>query len=73
MRHKTRYANDDGELRLVSLKRISELVDAHRSTVRRYLTEADIHPIAIGRGRRGAIRYRWRDITRWLTSRPEVD
>ena len=62
-----------GDLRVVSLKTISKLVDAHRSTIRRWLTEAGIRPIAMGRGRRGAIRYRWRDIERWLILRDEVD
>lgn len=74
MRHKTgKSAERDVELRVVSLKRISELVDAHRSTVRRWLSEAGIRPIALGQGRNSTIRYRWRDIEQWLTSRPEVD
>ena len=66
-------AAGDGDLRVVSLETISKLVDAHRSTIRRWLSEAGIRPIAMGRGRRGAIRYRWRDIERWLTLREEVD
>ena len=52
----------------VSLKTIASLVDAHRSSVRRWLREAGIKPIALGRGRNGGIRYRWRDIQNWLES-----
>ena len=57
----------------VSLKTISTLVDAHRSSVRRWLQEAGVHPIAVGRGRNGAIRYRWSDIQKWLDSRDYVE
>ena len=58
---------------LINLKRIAALVDAHRSTVRRWLSESGIEPVAIGRGRNGAIRYRWRDIREWLDSLQRVD
>jgi hypothetical protein len=61
------------ELKLVSLKTISELVDANRSTVRRWLAQADIHPVVLGRGRNGAIRFYWRDVVEWLTSQEEID
>ena len=57
----------------ISLKTLSILLDAHRSSVRRWLSEAGINPIAIGRGRKGAIRYRWRDVERWLESLKTVD
>ena len=52
----------------VSLKTLSHLVDAHRSSVRRWLQDAGIHPVAVGRGRNGAVRYRWADVTEWLGS-----
>ena len=58
-------------LRLVSLRSIATLVDAHRSTVRRWLATAGIRPVIIGRGRKGAIRYRWSDIERWIESLEE--
>ena len=64
---------DDGSLRFISLKSLAELVDAHRSSVRRWLNEEGIRPIAMGRARNGAIRYRCSDIERWLTQREEVD
>ena len=73
VRRKAKNLESERELRLVSLKTISTLVDAHRSTVRRWLTQASIRPIVLGQGRNGAIRYHWRDIERWLTSRAEVD
>ncbi len=52
----------------VSLKTLAGLLDAHRSSVRRWLRQAGIRPIALGRGRNGAIRYRWRDVREWLDS-----
>ena len=52
----------------VSLKTLAGLLDAHRSSVRRWLDEAGVQPIVLGRGRNGAIRYRWRDIEDWLES-----
>jgi len=58
---------------VVSLKSLSVLLDAHRSSVRRWLQEAGIRPIAIGRGKNGAIRYKWKDIEIWLDSREYVD
>jgi predicted DNA-binding transcriptional regulator AlpA len=64
---------DDGSLRFISLKSLSKLVDAHRSSVRRWLNDEGIRPIAMGRARNGAIRYRWSDIERWLKQREEVD
>jgi len=57
----------------VSLKTLSKLLDAHRSSVRRWLRQAGIRPVAVGRGRNGAIRYRWRDIQRWLDSLQSVE
>ena len=57
----------------VSLKTLSEQLDAHRSTVRRWLREAGIRPIAIGRGVNGAIRYRWSDVQAWLDSLDTVE
>ena len=59
--------------RLVSLKTLAEMWDADRSTVRRWLKAADIEPVAIGRGRNGAIRYRWHEIEGWLDSLEHVN
>jgi hypothetical protein len=57
----------------ISLKTLSIMLDAHRSSVRRWLREAGIKPIAVGRGRNGAIRYQWRDIECWLESLEAVE
>lgn len=57
----------------VSLKTLAELLDAHRGSVRRWLREAGIQPIALGRGRNGAIRYHWKEIEAWLASLERVD
>lgn len=57
----------------VSLKTLAAMLDAHRSSVRRWLTEAGVRPIVVGRGRNAGIRYRWPDIERWLNSREEID
>lgn len=51
---------------LVSLKTVAEMVDTTRSSVRRWLKEAGINPVALGRGQRGAIRYRWWEIEAWI-------
>lgn len=57
----------------VSLKTLSALLDAHRSSVRRWLKEAGVKPLAIGRGRNGAIRYKWKDVETWLESQDSVE
>lgn len=53
----------------ISLKTLSQMLDAHRSSVRRWLQQAGIRPVVLGKGRNGAIRYRWRDIQEWIESR----
>jgi hypothetical protein len=55
---------DDSSLRLISLKSIAKLVDAHRAIVRRWLNDEGIRPVAMGQIRNGAIRDRWCDIER---------
>jgi hypothetical protein len=66
--------DDVGQERLtVSLKTLATLLDVHRSSVRRWLCDAGIHPIVFGRGRNGAIRYRWREVEAWLASRASVE
>jgi len=57
----------------ISLKTLSELLDANRVSVRRWLSDAGIKPVVMGRGRNGAIRYRWRDIEGWLESLDTVE
>lgn len=61
--------NGENERLVVSLNTLAHMLDAHRSSVRRWLHDAGIRPIVLGRGRNGAIRYRWCDIQRWLASR----
>ncbi|MBN2269774.1 MAG: helix-turn-helix domain-containing protein [Sedimentisphaerales bacterium] len=61
------------KLRVLSLKTIAELLDTTRSSARRWLKEAGIRPISLGRGARGAIRYRRDDIEAWLNSREYVE
>jgi hypothetical protein len=56
----------------VSLKTLAHQLDAHRSSVRRWLSEAGVHPIVLGRGRNAGLRYRWRDIERWLETRHQT-
>ena len=50
----------------VSLKTLSQMLDAHRSSVRRWLKSAGIRPLCIGRGKKGAVRYRWDEVQKWL-------
>ena len=60
--------DSENERVLVSLKTLANMLDAHRSSVRRWLREAGIKPVVIGKGRNGSIRYRWCDIKEWLES-----
>jgi len=62
---------DDGRL-AVSLNTLALMLDASRSSVRRWLGEAGVHPIAVGQGAKGAIRYRWNEVAAWLESREHV-
>ena len=57
----------------ISLKTLSGMLDAHRSSVRRWLREAGVRPIVVGRGRNGAIRYLWQDVTDWLNGLESID
>ena len=57
----------------VSLKTLAQNLDASRSSVRRWLSDAGIKPVAIGQGANGAIRYRWDEVEAWLESREHVD
>jgi hypothetical protein len=61
------------EFRAVSLKAIADLLDTTRSSARRWLKEAGIRPISLGRGAKGAIRYRWTEVEAWLKSRQHVE
>lgn len=65
---------DTQEQRLtVNLKTLATMLDADRASVRRWLTQAGINPIVVGHGRKkAAIRYRWRDVERWLATREEL-
>lgn len=54
---------------LVSLKTLADLLDSHRSSVRRWLQQAGIRPIVLGKGCKGAIRYRWNEVQDWLDTR----
>jgi hypothetical protein len=57
----------------VGLKTLAQLLDAHRGSVRRWLRDAGIRPVALGRGRNGAIRYHWKEIEAWFASLERVD
>ena len=61
------------EARIISLKSVAELIDTSRSSARRWLKEAGIRPISLGRGAKGAIRYRWAEVEAWLKSRQYVE
>jgi hypothetical protein len=61
------------EFRAVSLKSIAELLDTTRSSARRWLKEAGVRPLSLGRGVKGAIRYRWTEVEAWLQSRQHVE
>ena len=65
--------NIDNEQTVVSLKTLADMLDAHRSSVRRWLQDAGIKPIALGRGKNGAIRYYWNDVKDWLDSLKAIE
>jgi hypothetical protein len=69
--HKERESTEQSP-HFVSLKSLAKHLDAHRSSVRRWLEEAGIRPVVLGRGRNGAIRYLWTDVERWLQSLERV-
>lgn len=71
-RHPTTDPTDLAPL-AVSLATLAKLLDAHRSSVRRWLRDAGVRPLALGRGCNGAIRYRWSDVEEWLRTRQPVD
>ena len=64
---------DDGTPPVVSLKTLARRLDAHRSSVRRWLREAGIQPVTVSASKNGAIRYLWSDVQAWLVSREYVD
>jgi hypothetical protein len=57
----------------VSLKTLAAMLDTGRSSVRRWLRQAGVQPIAMSDGPKSAIRYRWRDVEAWLESREHVE
>jgi hypothetical protein len=72
-RKKTKDDNLKDDQLVVSLRTLANMLDAHRSSVRRLLQEAGIRPVVLGRGRKGAIRYHWSDVKEWLDSLRGVD
>jgi len=70
---KTSQNTDEDVPLTVSLKTLARRLDAHRSSVRRWLTEAGVSPIAVSREKNGAIRYHWPDVEAWLAAREYVD
>lgn len=57
---------------LVSLSTLAALLDADPSSIRRWLRDAGILPIVLGRGRNGAVRYHQKDVDAWLRSRQQA-
>ena len=74
MDHRRPALSPSHQVRLtISLKTLATMLDAHRTSVRRWLSEAGVNPVVLGRGRNGAVRYRWRDIESWLESLDQVE
>ncbi len=65
--------NVSEQWRAISLKSVAELLDTTRSSARRWLQEAGVYPLSLGRGAKGAIRYRWTEVEAWLRSRQHVE
>lgn len=72
MEETTKGDGSSSSSRFASLKTLAAEFDADRSTVRRWLSEAGVRPIALSDGCRGAIRYDRSDVEQWLASRPKV-
>lgn len=64
--------NEASSESLVSLSTLASLLDADPSSIRRWLRDAGILPIVLGRGRNGAVRYRKKDTDAWLRSRQQA-
>ena len=71
--NKEKMRQEKSQRLTVSLKTLSNMLDAHRSSVRRWLRDAGVRPIVLGRGRNGAIRYLWHDIQNWLNTKEFID
>lgn len=63
----------DTEPLVISLEALAAKLDADRATVRRWLRDAGIRPIAMGNGPKSAIRYRWSEVRSWLQARAIVE
>ncbi len=63
----------DHEPLTISLRTLAARLDAHRSSVRRWLARAGVRPVSLSQERNGAIRYRWSDVKTWLDSLASVD
>ncbi len=70
---KTAQLDSDLEPLAISLKALATRLDTSRSSVRRWLSEAGIRPIAMGNGPKSAIRYRWSEVRSWLEARAVVE
>ncbi len=57
---------------LISLTTLAHRLDADPSSVRRWLRDAGVKPLAMSDGPKGALRYRWPDVEAWLHSRTAV-
>jgi hypothetical protein len=71
---KTSEQRDKGSdiTRFLSLRTISRRVDADASSVRRWLAEAGVPAVVMGKGRHAAIRFRLEDVETWLKSRERI-
>ena len=58
---------------LVSLKSLATMWDCHRETARRRLREAGIQPVALGRGKNGAIRFRSSEVEEFVARLEHVN
>jgi predicted DNA-binding transcriptional regulator AlpA len=69
----TIHDRNKDEALAISLKTLAIRLDASRDSVRRWLNDAGIRPIAMSNGAKGAIRYRWSEVQAWLQARAVVE
>jgi hypothetical protein len=63
----------EADWQFLSLKSLAQLLDTTRSSARRWMKEAGVLPVVLGRGRNGAIRFRRDDVEKWISSRERIE
>ena len=71
--HKSTKTEPPVNRAMISLRTLAWQFDANRSAVRRWLRDAGIKPVVVGRGRNASIRYDIKDVEAWMQGRGSGD